>query len=324
LKNLYVISKHILYNFGGAEKSILRYISKIDIKRKILIGFKNNNKEIVSTEKTEIEFIKPFVNLSKLYFFEYFLNKKVVHQKVEKLNNSHIITYGIYFPLVVNSSKNCFTELHIRSETDLGIFINYNLGIRYFIKEILKGIEFPFQYFYMKELKEAILNADKIVCNSMFIQKKLLKIYGRKSIVVYPQVNINKENFKNTKEGIVFIGDSRIKGLNLVKKIASKLPENDFFIFGRNTHVEKRIGNIIYCPWQADVLKIYKRAKLVIVPSLWQEAYGRVAKESIILDIPVLVSNVGGLAEAVDFDESKLVTNYTNSDEWIRKIKDII
>ena len=319
-----MISKHILYNTGGAEKSILNYVRKFRLKRKVLLGFENKNKSPVSKKNIENQFIKPILNLNKFYFFEYFINKNLVRKKVEKLNNSHIITYGIYFPVIVNTSKYCFKELHIRSETDLGIFINYNSGIRYLIKEIFKLIEFPFQYFYMKELKKAVLQADKIVCNSIFIQKKLQRRFGRKSIVVYPEIKINTVGFKSTKEGVVFIGDSKVKGLSLVEKIAAKIPETDFFLFGRNTLKEKRIDNIVYCTWQRDVLKIYKRAKLVIVPSLWQEAYGRVARESIILGIPVLVSNIGGLPEAVNFDKNKLVIDYTNSDEWVRKIKNII
>jgi glycosyltransferase involved in cell wall biosynthesis len=99
------------------------------------------------------------------------------------------------------------------------------------------------------------------------------------------------------------------------------MPEHDFFVFGKNTNKEYRQGNVFYYPWENDILNIYKRAKLVIVPSQWNEAYGRVAKESIILNIPVIVSDIGGLKEAVDFDENKLVKNYKSTDDWVQKIK---
>lgn len=321
MKSLYVISKHILYNVGGAEKSILSYINKLDYKEKILLGFNYPQKKITENINCNIKFLNPILNINQFYFFEYFINKLNIKKSIRNLSKDHIISYGIYFPVVINHCNYCFKELHIRSETDLGIFINYNSGFKYFIKMLLKFLEFPFEYYYKKELKRAILSADKIICNSKFMQTELFQMYGRKSEVVYPLVEINKEGFYSSKEGIVFIGHSRIKGLNIVKDIAKKMPEHDFFVFGKNTNKEYRQGNVIYYPWENDILNIYKRAKLVIVPSQWKEAYGRVAKESIILNIPVIVSDIGGLKEAVDFDENKLVKNYKSTDDWVKKIK---
>jgi len=321
---LYIISKHILYNVGGAEKSILKYADKLDFKKKILLGFNYPNKQFLRNKGYEIQFLNTSLNISKFYFFEYFINKFKIKKQIKNLNVNHIISYGIYFPMIINNSNNCFKELHIRSETDLGIFKNYNSGFKYGLKIIFKFLEYPFEYYYKKELKKAILISDKIICNSKFMQTKLFKLYGCNSEVVYPEVSISKKGFETSREGIIFIGDSIIKGLNVVKDIAKKIPEHDFYIFGRNTVKETRVKNIIYCPWEDDVLSIYKRAKLVIVPSQWEEAYGRVAKESILLNIPVLVSDIGGLNEAVDYDENRLVKNYTIDDEWVKCIKKIL
>jgi glycosyltransferase involved in cell wall biosynthesis len=321
MKSLYVISKHILYNVGGAEKSILRYINKLNYNKKILLGFNYPQKKITENLSCNVRFLNPILKINQFYFFEYFINKLSIRKSIKDLSNDHIISYGIYFPVVINHCNSCFKELHIRSETDLGIFINYNSGFKYFIKMILKFLEFPFEYYYKKELKIAILSADRIICNSKFMQTELLKMYGKKSKVIYPSIEINNKGFSSSKEGIVFIGNSTIKGLNLVKKIAKKMPEHDFFIFGKNILREYKQGNIIYYPWENDVLNIYKRAKLVIVPSQWKEAYGRVAKEAILLNIPVIVSDIGGLKEAVDYDENKLVKNYKSRDEWIQKIQ---
>ena len=324
MNSLYIVSKHILYNVGGAEKSILKYADKLDFDKKTLLGFEYKNKQPLETTQYDIQFLNPFLKISKFYFFEYFVNKFIIRRQLKKISVNHIISYGIYFPEVINNTNNCFKELHIRSETDIGIFKNYNSGVKYILKKFLKALESPFEYLYKKELKRAILTSDKVVCNSIFMQTKLFKLYGKNSEVIYPEVSITKDGFETSKEAIVFIGDSIIKGLNIVKDIAKKLPKHDFYIFGRNNHKEIRKKNIIYCPWENDILNIYKRAKLVIVPSQWEEAYGRVAKESILLDIPVLVSDIGGLKEAVDYDENKLVKDYTIVDEWVRSIKQIL
>ena len=60
---------------------------------------------------------------------------------------------------------------------------------------------------------------------------------------------------------------------------------------------------------------------MVLVPSLWKEAYGRVAKESILLNIPVLVSDIGGLKEAVNYDDSKLIKISKTKMNGLEKLK---
>tara|TARA_B100002019_G_scaffold281407_1_gene285416 strand:- start:7694 stop:8668 length:975 start_codon:yes stop_codon:yes gene_type:complete len=324
MKSLHIISKHILYNIGGAERSTLKYADGLNYNLKILIGFENNKKQIINSKNYKIQIINNVLNINRFYFFEYYYNKRKIKRFLNKEKISHVITYGVYFPLIINSCRSSLKELHIRSETDLGIFLNYNSGFKYVIKYCLKILEWPFEFFYKKELRKAILNSDKVVCNSKFMQNELFKLYGKKSEVVYPSVKINNDGFKSTKEGIVFIGDTKIKGITLVKSIAKEMPEHNFFIFSHKTKIIKRIGNIFYYPWEDNILNVYKRAKLVIVPSMWKEAYGRVARESILLDIPVLVSEIGGLKEAVDFDKSKLIKNYSDKNEWINKIRNII
>jgi glycosyltransferase involved in cell wall biosynthesis len=45
--------------------------------------------------------------------------------------------------------------------------------------------------------------------------------------------------------------------------------------------------------------EIYAQAKVILMPSLWEEAWGRVASEAHYSGIPVVASNRGGLTESV-------------------------
>ena len=45
--------------------------------------------------------------------------------------------------------------------------------------------------------------------------------------------------------------------------------------------------------------KAYKQADIVIVPSLWEEPFGRTAIEAMSYGIPVIASNIGGLKNIV-------------------------
>ena len=55
---------------------------------------------------------------------------------------------------------------------------------------------------------------------------------------------------------------------------------------------EKKLG-------YKETLEEMKKALVVIVPSRWQEPFGRVALEALMLGTPVIASRRGGLAEIV-------------------------
>jgi glycosyltransferase involved in cell wall biosynthesis len=60
-----------------------------------------------------------------------------------------------------------------------------------------------------------------------------------------------------------------------------------------------KAGNLHWMANTPDPRDFYRLARLVLVPSLWQEALGRVVVEALINGIPVLASRSGGLPEAL-------------------------
>jgi glycosyltransferase involved in cell wall biosynthesis len=60
----------------------------------------------------------------------------------------------------------------------------------------------------------------------------------------------------------------------------------------------KRHGSLMTAPGVAMPHEIYKPSRLVLVPSVWEEPWGRVAAEALLNGIPPIVSDRGGLAEA--------------------------
>ncbi|WP_425406785.1 glycosyltransferase [Hwanghaeella sp.] len=89
-----------------------------------------------------------------------------------------------------------------------------------------------------------------------------------------------------------------------------------------------RTGNIRWHPRVADMRQVYARTRLLLVPSRWKEAWGRVVTEAQISGIPVLASDHGGLPESVgaggyllpvdDLDawSDHLVRIMTNDSAW--------
>jgi glycosyltransferase involved in cell wall biosynthesis len=61
----------------------------------------------------------------------------------------------------------------------------------------------------------------------------------------------------------------------------------------------KRAGNI---EWRTSVLdprKVYADARIVIAPSQWEEAWGKIATEAQLSGIPVIGSDIGGMTESI-------------------------
>jgi glycosyltransferase involved in cell wall biosynthesis len=82
----------------------------------------------------------------------------------------------------------------------------------------------------------------------------------------------------------------------------------------------RKIPNINYLSKQLDMRPIYSRTRVLMVPSQWEEAFGRVIPEAQVNGIPVLASRVGGIPEAVG-EGGILVDDKENPEAWLRGLK---
>lgn len=323
---------------GGAEKSNYEVLRQKDAAGHDieLISFADidtlgaNSKKMKFPQKWKLSFIKGMYLFKRFFYYEYLFNRNKLKTYFSNLEStSELYSYAIYAPVAVNNFKGK-SKLFIRSETDLAINKNYHTGIKRYLKYIYMLLEYPAFYIYKKDLEKAIEKSN-IICNSKYMARKLEEIYGKKSEVLYPYIDEErlKKQFIYVKDdikekGIVFVGDAVIKGINIAKDIAHKIPNEKFYFFSRYYKKPLKENNIIWMPWQKREVDIYKYAKSVIVPSICEEAYGRVSREAYLLDIPVLVSNIGGLPESVDEKKEFIVNDYKNIDEWREKIEKLI
>ena len=318
---------------GGAEKSMVELLKKENKNNIKLLSFNNLNafsaqdKKIEFPDEWKLSFIDHVFSFKRFVYLEYVLNRRKIQQYFQTIGDGSILySYSIYAPIAINSFVGK-SKLFIRSETDLAINANYHSGFKKLLKWLYIFIEYPAFYIYKKDLKKAIKKSE-LICNSKYMADKLMQLYNKKSYVEYPFVDVDrlKNDFNNLgneviDKGVVFVGDSPIKGLEVAKEIALLMPSIDFYFFSRYTKMSIKINNITWMPWQKNEVDIYKYAKVVIVPSIWEEAYGRVSREAFLLNIPVLVSNRGGLPETVDGKQNYIVKDYLNSEIWKEKIE---
>lgn len=149
----------------------------------------------------------------------------------------------------------------------------------------------------------AYRDADLIITNSEYMKKETYRLFKTTSPihVVYPTMDLprTEPNVCRLKK-IGFVNKGERKGGSLVLELARKLPDRNFVIFGdplksSNKKSELNIENVGY---QNDREAMFRKVDVFLVPSVWDEPFGRVAAEAIWAGKPVIVSKRGGLPEA--------------------------
>ncbi len=131
---------------------------------------------------------------------------------------------------------------------------------------------------------------------------------GVQNEVIFNGFEINKKSINDRKvtNTFGFIGQvNKTKGIELILESFSNLPESSWKLLVAGTIDEKylkylnKINNSIQIEYLGymDSSKFFEMIDVLIVPSLWNEPFGRVVLESILHKKPVIASNMGGIPE---------------------------
>jgi len=143
----------------------------------------------------------------------------------------------------------------------------------------------------------------KFMVASKFMQQSVQKDFpGAETMFLPNPVHIkNPPKPNGTGKYFLFVNPVVVKGVEFMFKLVSELPEASFLFVG-NWATEKPgnlPGNVDWIPRQDDVSFIFKDAKALLMPSLWDEAFGRLAIEAMAYGVPVIVSDRGALPDTV-------------------------
>ena len=178
-----------------------------------------------------------------------------------------------------------------------------------------------------------LINLDKIVFVSKWVQDRFFidldKKLSDKTDIIYP--SIHKIKKKQIKEKIItFVGKLNIsKGYDIYKEAIIKIlnefsnwkaysigtEERDRPIINHKNHYE--IGFLKH----KDVLNFLNKSEIAVVPSRWEEPFGRTALESSSRACATIISNRGGLPETTDHC---IILKKLNSNELYKEIKKLI
>ena len=178
-----------------------------------------------------------------------------------------------------------------------------------------------------------LLNLDKIIFVSKWVQDRFFTDLDRKLLdkteIVYPSIHKLKKKFRKEKI-ITFVGKLNIsKGYDLYKdaitEILDEFKDWKAFSIGDEDRMRPIIShknhNELGFLKHKDVLKFLSKSEIAVVPSRWDEPFGRTALESSSRACATIISNKGGLPETTDHC---IILNKLNSRSLYRSIKLLI
>lgn len=171
----------------------------------------------------------------------------------------------------------------------------------------------PMCFYPMPVKKELLRQAAGIIAVSNYLKGYIQRWAGLESVAVPSMITIPSlvygpgpfPYFGCFDKGFVtMINPCAYKGIAIFLALAQAMPDVQFAAVPTwgTTKADRvaleQLPNIQLLGATADIDKIYAQTRVLLVPSLWDEALGVVATEAMLRGIPVLASNAGGLPEA--------------------------
>lgn len=151
----------------------------------------------------------------------------------------------------------------------------------------------------------AAQRVDHYIAISKYIAKRIKKVYGRESTVIYPPVDVHAFDLYTKKEDYYFTASRMVpyKKFDMIIETFSNMPDKRLVVIGNGPDFEKvkaKAGKNIellgYQPF--DVLKDYmQRAKAFVFAA--EEDFGIIPVEAQACGTPVIAYGRGGVLETV-------------------------
>lgn len=305
----------------------------------IILPYKENySKEqagAVSLLIADVKNKSKFKNKIKIFGSLYLkkpLTKDYISCDISKKPFYYIFGKTFYYLNIIKkkiTKKKSIIEIHNRPQAAKFFLGNNHRIVLYFHNDPLelRGSKYIYQRLFL------LKNLDKLVFVSEWTKRQYFKDLpikdSEKCLVIYPGSNCLK-NIPKKKKNIVFVGRlNESKGYNIfIDVILEVLKKNKSWscdIVGDDPRAYRKIDHpkIHYHKWlpYKETMKIFKKSKIAVIPSKWNEPLGRTAIEAASQGCVSIISKKGGLVETNSFG---IFLNYVNKEELFNKLNKII
>ena len=259
-------------------------------KNYVNIDISNLKSKLSSTTK---EYCRNIISKIKNENFEIIEihNRPLIFNYIKKEINSKYILYFHNDPLSMNGSKTSSERLNLLINLDKIVFVSKWVQDRFFI-----------------DLDKKLSDKTEVVYPSIHKVNKIIK--KEKKITFVGKLNISK-GYDLYKESIVQILDE----FKDWKAYSIGDEDRERPIIDHKNHHE--LGFLKH----KEVLKFLNKSEIAVVPSRWEEPFGRTALESSSRACATIISNRGGLPETTDHC---VILKNLNSKNLYKEIKKLI
>jgi glycosyltransferase involved in cell wall biosynthesis len=147
------------------------------------------------------------------------------------------------------------------------------------------------------------------LANSDFTARRWRALSGLQCAVIPPVVDAQRYLAESTGDEVLFVNPTPIKGVEIAMSLAAACPDLPFLVV-ESWNLEPtwrklcrwralQAGNVQWMDPTDDMRGVYARARMLLMPSVWEESFGRTVVEAQINGLPVLASNRGALPDTV-------------------------
>ena len=296
-----------LVTYAGAEKVIKEFIDVFPSSElySVVDFLSDSNRELFSGKKAKTTFIQkmPF---AKSKYQKYLPLMPLAIEQLDMsghdviLSSSHAVAKGILTGP---------DQLHI-SYVHSPIRYAWDLQHQYLresgLSEGLKGFIAKYLLHKIRIWDYRTANGvDHFIANSKFISRRIHKVYGRSSDVIYPPVDVNNFTLNENKDNYYFTASRLVpyKRIDLIVDAFNEMPEKKLVVVGDGSEMDKikskAKGNIEILGYQPNNImqKHMQNAKAFVFAA--EEDFGITPVEAQACGTPVIAFGKGGVLETI-------------------------
>ncbi|KLE96247.1 glycosyltransferase family 4 protein [Klebsiella aerogenes] len=296
-----------LVTYAGSEKVIKEFIDVFPSSElySVVDFLSDSNRELFSGKKAKTTFIQkmPF---AKSKYQKYLPLMPLAIEQLDMsghdviLSSSHAVAKGILTGP---------DQLHI-SYVHSPIRYAWDLQHQYLresgLSEGLKGFIAKYLLHKIRIWDYRTANGvDHFIANSKFISRRIHKVYGRSSDVIYPPVDVNNFTLNDNKDNYYFTASRLVpyKRIDLIVDAFNEMPEKKLVVVGDGSEMDKikskAKGNIEILGYQPNNImqKHMQNAKAFVFAA--EEDFGITPVEAQACGTPVIAFGKGGVLETI-------------------------
>lgn len=147
------------------------------------------------------------------------------------------------------------------------------------------------------------------LANSEFTAHRWHALCGLPCAVIPPVIRAEAYVADRTGTQVLFVNPTPIKGVERMFALAAHCPDLSFLVVESwqlepnwrqlCRHRAQLLGNVEWLDPTDDMRSVYARSRVLLMPSVWEESFGRTVIEAQLNGLPVLASRRGALEQTV-------------------------